>query len=195
MISVLDTGLANSGSVINSIRRLGYSAQLTQDPDTLIKSPRVILPGVGSALALMDWIHASELKDCLKNLTQPVLGICLGMQILYASSAEGDVSCLGIFPGRICRIQSEVNLPIPHMGWNQVLSISPCKLLRGIPENSYFYFVHSFRAPQGDETKAICQYGEQIPAVIEAGSWFGTQFHPERSGTMGEMIIRNFLDL
>ncbi len=195
MIAVLNTRIANAASVLNSLDRIGYSALLTQDPHKITKSSRVILPGVGSASALMDHLKSFEISDCLKSLTQPVLGICLGMQALYDFSEEGWVDCLGIFSGRVVKLNPPGNLPIPHMGWNQVNHCQTSRLLKGIPDHSYFYFVHSFQVPEGPETTAFTEYGNKIPAVIESSHWFGTQFHPERSGSWGEKLLKNFLDL
>jgi glutamine amidotransferase len=195
MIAVLNTRLANAASVLNAIGNLGYSAVLTQDPDQIAKSSRLILPGVGTAAALMNHIHSHELKECLTQINQPVLGICLGMQVLYQFSEEGNVDCLGIFEGSVKGIKPGLKLPVPHMGWNRVLDIRDSKLLKGIPNGSYFYFVHSFRVPDGPETSAIAEYGEDIPALVESSHWFGTQFHPERSGSLGERLLLNFLNL
>lgn len=201
MITVLNTGLANAASVLYAIERLGYSATLTDDPDQIQQSSRVILPGVGTASALMKHLQSHELNECLNSLTQPVLGICLGMQAFYEFSEEGGVNCLGIFPGQVKKITPVPNttlpqpLPIPHMGWNQVIPTKNSLLLKGIPNESHFYFVHSFRVPLGSETVAFTEYGEEIPAVIESSHWFGTQFHPERSGKIGEKVLRNFLTL
>ena len=203
MIAVLDTGIANAASVLYAIERIGYAAVLTDDPEKLLKSSHVILPGVGTASALLRRLQSQELKACIRDLTQPVLGICLGMQVLYDFSEEGNTSCLGVFNGSVRRLnpsgnsfeKQSGNLPVPHMGWNQVKSVRDSQLLKGVPEESYFYFVHSFCAPIQTETVAITEYGENVAAVVESDQWFGTQFHPERSGLMGEKVIKNFLSL
>ena len=194
MISVLDTQIANAASVLNAIERIGLSAELTSEPDKIQKSSHIIFPGVGTANAMMDRVRDAELANCLRELTQAVLGICLGMQILYEFSEEGNVPCLGLFPGTVRRLSTQ-NLAIPHMGWNRVTLTGPSLLMKGLADDSYFYFVHSFQAPTGPETKAFSEYGTRIPAVMERGNWFGTQFHPERSGPMGEQVLRNFLAL
>lgn len=195
MIAVLDTGFANAASVLYAIERIGHHSLLTRDPEQILKSSRVILPGLGTASALMSALHAQELKNCLQSLTQPVLGICLGMQSLYEFSEEGNVKCLEIFKGSVKKIIPRENMAIPHMGWNQVNRSQESLLLKEIPNDSYFYFVHSYQVPEGKETVAFTEYGTQIPAVIESSHWFGTQFHPERSGTLGEKLIKNFLNL
>jgi glutamine amidotransferase len=193
MIAVLNTRIANVSSVLSAMERIGSPVKLTQDPDEITQSDRVILPGVGTAAALMDHIHTLELEECLRQLTQPVLGICLGMQALFQFSAEGNSQCLGIFPGRVSKIQKTHNLPIPHMGWNQVTQTRESLLMKGIPDGTYFYFVHSYRVPDSPVIRAISQYGESIPSIIESNNWMGTQFHPERSGKMGEILLKNFL--
>ncbi len=203
MICVLDTGLANSMSVLCALERVldckglrpVLTPVLTNDPSDLVRASRIIIPGVGTAAALMSTIHKLEIQDCLRSLTQPVLGICLGMQAFYDNSEEGDASCLGIFSGKVTRIKKTQDLPIPHMGWNQVSQIGSSQLLKNIPLDTYFYFVHSYRVPMGFETKAVTRYGEPIPAAIENSNWFGTQFHPERSGKYGEIVLRNFLEV
>jgi len=194
MIAVLNTRIANASSVLYALENLGYSAKLSQDPEELTRASRVILPGVGTASALMEHIKNGELKQCLLELKVPVLGICLGMQALYDFSEEGNVDCLGVFGGSVKKFVPRVPLPIPHMGWNQVNSLGQSALLRGIPDGTYFYFVHSFVAPFGSETRAETEYGGRVPAVVEGGNWFGTQFHPERSGKAGEVLLKNFLE-
>lgn len=198
MITVLDTGLANASSVIYALDRIGVKSHLSRDPDFVTKSSRVIIPGVGTANALMCLLNSSELGETIKKLKQPVLGICLGMQAFYEFSDEGGVKCLGLLKGRVTRLQPEGNLPIPHMGWNRVVgvassSLSQSILFKGIAADSHFYFVHSYRAPSANETVALTNHGETIPAAIEFQNWFGTQFHPERSGEVGERVLRNFL--
>lgn len=193
MITVLNTGVANIASVIYALERLGVNAQVSDDAQTIIESSHVIFPGVGTANACLDHLKSKNLTQVLKALTQPVLGICLGMQIMYEHSEEGDVAGLGIFKGTVKRITPAEALPVPHMGWNQVQSEGKSRLLKGIAENSHFYYVHSFKAPVGPEMIASSQYGGLIPAMVERGNWFGAQFHPERSGTAGEQLLRNFL--
>ena len=195
MITIVNTGVSNIASVLNAFKRIGAPIQVSDDAETIQKSDHVILPGVGTALASIKNLKEKKLDLCIRELKQPVLGICLGMQIMYEHSDEGDVNCLGVFKGSIKRLSPTPPLPIPHMGWNQVQLKSKSKLLEKIPDGSHFYFVHSFRAPLGQEVVAISDYAEEIPAIIENQNWFGTQFHPERSGANGEQLLRNFLTL
>jgi len=194
MIAIVDTGGANIASVLNALRRLERPAHLTSDPETIRKASHVILPGVGAAADAMKRVQANELVDCLRELKQPTLGICLGMQLLFDSSDEGDAQCLGILPGRVTKIETDTALPVPHMGWNSVDS-SAGALYRGLPASSYFYFVHSFVAPEGDWVTGRFQYGKTFTASVERGNFFGVQFHPERSSLAGHQLLRNFLCL
>lgn len=194
-VSVLDTGVANVASVLYSLERIGCKGGLTSDPDVLKNSSHVILPGVGTATALFARLHALELIECLRGLTQPVLGICLGMQALYAYSEEGEISCLSILNGRVRRLAPVGGQTVPHMGWNQVHRVADSRLLKDLPESSNFYFVHSYGAEVDTAAVAVTDHGGQFAAVVESANWFGTQFHPERSGAMGERLLSNFLKI
>ena len=191
MIAVVDTGGANLASVLDALERLDAKAELTRDRDLIKASPRVILPGVGSAADAMQRLNTAGLIETLKHLEQPVLGICLGMQLLFASSQEGPADCLGVLPGEVFRLRGP--LPVPHMGWNSVEAAGSCALLEGVPANSYFYFVHSYRAPSGPWVKASAEYGEKVPAVVQKDNFLGVQFHPERSSAAGSKVLANFL--
>ena len=201
MITILNTGVANIASVLYALERLGVAPRVTDQPEVILKSERVIIPGVGTAAASMQNLKNKNLDSCVRSLTQPVLGICLGMQILYSQSVEsqnGVVDCIGILPGTITRLTPKNSLPVPHMGWNQVQTLKPSRLLKGIQDGSNFYFVHSYRAPfsspkNESEVVAITHYGEEVPAVIEFKNFFGAQFHPEKSGIVGEQLLKNFL--
>lgn len=195
MITIVNTGVANIASVLYALERLGKTAQVTQDAKEIAAASHVILPGVGTASASMINLQKADLENALRLLTQPVLGICLGMQLLYDYSTEGEARCLGILNGTVKRLNPEPALPVPHMGWNQVKKTRDSRLLEGLPDASHFYFVHSFRAPDGPEVAGVTDYAENIPAVIEYKNWFGAQFHPERSGEAGEKVLRNFLSL
>lgn len=191
MIAVVDTGGANLASVLDALERLDTKAELTRDPARIKASPRVILPGVGSAADAMQRLTSAGLIETLRDLQQPVLGICLGMQLLFTSSQEGPVDCLGVLPGEVSRLRGP--LPVPHMGWNSLDAEASCPLLAGVAPGSHFYFVHSYRAPSGPWVKASAEYGEKVPAVVQQGNFLGVQFHPERSGPAGSQVLKNFL--
>jgi len=197
MIAVVDSGGANLSSVLFALERVGAQARLSADPDFIARSPKVILPGVGAAGSAMQTLRTRELIACLRELKQPVLGICLGMQILYERSEEGDAGCLGVIPGTVRRLRLAANLTLPHMGWNQVRGCDPrgSLLLPKEEEESYFYFVHSFAAPAGESVRAVAEYGGAVPAIVEWKNWLGTQFHPERSGRAGERLLARFAEL
>lgn len=201
MITIVDSGGANLASVVNAIENLGRKPELTSDPDRIARSSKVVLPGVGAAACAMDRLKRDHLDQCIKELKQPVLGICLGMQLLFESSEEGPTACLGIIPGCVRRLEpraaSGKSLTVPHMGWNQVMydsaGVSP--LFKGIRDGEFFYFVHSYAAGPGKSVKAYCEYGEKITAAVEWGNFFGVQFHPERSSKAGARLLSNFLVL
>ena len=156
-VAVVDSGGANLASVLFALERLGARAKLTRDPDEISKAPRVLLPGVGAAGACMQTLRSRELIACLRELRQPALGICLGMQLLYESSeegAEGDTDCLGLIPGRVTELQAAPKLPVPHMGWNRVLG-GGSAIFPESESGSYFYFVHSFVAPEGPGVRGV----------------------------------------
>jgi imidazole glycerol-phosphate synthase subunit HisH len=197
VIAVVDSGVANLTSVMAALGRLGVEAAVTADAGCIGKADRVIVPGVGAAAAAMAQLKNKNLCDVLCALTKPVLGICLGMQILFARSFEGKgepIQCLGVFPDDVRVIKATPQTPVPHMGWNQ---ITPLKadhpLLRGIEKNSYVYFVHSYAAPVSDTTLATTDYGGNFAAMAGARNFFGCQFHPERSGAVGSRILENFV--
>ncbi len=192
MIAIVDSGGANLSSVLFAFERLGIPAQLSSDPDTIASSAKVLLPGVGAAAAAMDTLKRNELSACLRQLKQPVLGICLGMQLLYDRSEEGDALCLGIIPGVVARLNASPGRSIPHMGWNRVTPRRDCALLDG---EEFFYFVHSYAAPMGAAVCAVAEHGVEIPAVVQRENWFGAQFHPERSAAAGQRFLKRFVEL
>jgi len=195
MIAIVDSGGANISSVIFAIERLNKPYQFTADPDVIAKASHVILPGVGAAGAAMKILESRGLPECLRSLSQPVMGICLGMQLLFEWSAEGAVDLLGLLPARVEKFEVE-NLPVPHMGWNTLdIARAGNPLLKGLPEKTYAYFVHSYYAPVGDYTVARTEYGAPFSAVVNSDNIFGCQFHPERSGKDGATIIKNFTEL
>jgi len=201
VIAIVDSGGANLASVVNAIENLGHKPELTSDPRRIAKSSKVILPGVGAAACAMDRLKRDHLDQCIRELKQPVLGICLGMQLLFDSSDEGPTPCLGIIPGRVRRLEprapSGKTLTVPHMGWNQVMfdASGVCPLFKGIRDGEFFYFVHSYAVEPGKSVRAHCEYGEKITAAIEQDNFFGVQFHPERSSKAGARLLSNFLTL
>ncbi len=195
MIAIVDTGGANIASVSNALERLQLTSKLTSDRAEIENATHVILPGVGQARTSMTRLKDNGLIEVIKGLKQPVLGICLGMQILFEGSEEGDTGCLGLLPGVVKRLTSTPVHPIPHMGWNQVEFGSASALTEGVANNSYFYFVHSFKAPESEFTTGRCDYSERFPAMVQRTNFFGVQFHPERSAASGARLLKNFVTL
>jgi glutamine amidotransferase len=194
-LAIIDSGGANIGSVRFALQRLGAESVFTADADVIRRADRVILPGVGAAAAAMATLREHGLVSCIRELTQPVLGICLGMQLLFESSSEGDVDCLGLFPGRLQRFEESPGLRVPHMGWNHARIERADPLLSGLQEEPWFYFVHSYYAPVGATTLASCHHGVPFSALVQQGNFRGAQFHPERSADQGAQILKNFLEL
>jgi len=199
---IVDTGCANLSSVKFAVERLGFTAIITDDIKQIKAADKVIFPGVGSAKHAMQNIVDKGLVETLQNLTQPVLGFCLGMQLMTASSTEGmsstesgnsnTVDCLGLIPTQVKPLNAE-GLRLPHMGWNTLTKVANHPVLSGISVDDYFYFVHSFAAPVSEHTLASCEYGSEFSAIIGKDNFIGCQFHPERSGALGSKIIQNFL--
>ena len=194
-VAIIDSGGANIGSVENALRRLGVNSLFTADPEAITRADRVILPGVGAAASAMAHLQQHRLVDCIRGLQQPVLGICLGMQLLFESSTEGDVECLGILPGRMERLPESAGIRIPHMGWNATRQRRDDPLLRGLPDQPWFYFVHSYFAPIGAHTLATSEHGAEFSAIVQQGNFRGAQFHPERSADDGARLLQNFLEI
>ena len=195
MITIIDAGGANLASVANAFERLNCPWQISKDPDLIYKSEKVLLPGVGSAKSAMDKVAAAELTELIPSLSQPTLGICLGMQLLFDSSEEGSTPCLGMISGEVSAIPRVQGITLRHMGWNQLLFQGRSPLLKGISEKSYVYFVHSFMGPMTEDCKAYTEYGSKIPALVERDNFFGAQFHPEKSAEIGQQLLRNFIEL
>lgn len=191
---IVDTACANLSSVRFACERLGIAPEITADANRIRAADRVILPGVGTAQAAIRNLQRLELISTLQQLQQPVLGICLGMQLLTQWSAEGEVDCLGVIPARTLRLKAG-ELPLPHMGWNTVTKTAENPLLRHLEPPAWFYFVHSFAVALGPATIAACQYGGEFAAMIRHNNYFGAQFHPERSGKAGAQLLKNFLEL
>ena len=186
---------ANLASLQFAFSRLGARVEVSDDPARLRSASHVILPGVGAAKMAMSRLGEHGLVDAIPALDMPVLGICLGMQLLFRHSAEEDARCLGVIDADVERFSDAPDLPIPQMGWNQVAFERESDLTRGIAPGSYAYFVHSYAAPVGPFTRAVTEYGRPFSAIVEQGNFFGTQFHPERSAEVGAQILKNFLAL
>jgi len=202
---IVDTGCANLASVKFAVERLGYEVTITDDVELIKKADKVIFPGVGSAKHAMKNIKAKNLVSVLQGLTQPVLGFCLGMQLMTESSTEGkkpsteggnseEVPCLKLIPTKVEPLKAQENR-LPHMGWNTLTQVSNHPIFNGITVGDYFYFVHSFAAPVSEYTIASCEYGSTFSAAIAKDNFIGCQFHPERSSALGSKIIKNFLEI
>jgi imidazole glycerol-phosphate synthase subunit HisH len=194
-VVIVDTGGANLASVQYAFERLGARARVSDHAHTISDASHVVLPGVGSANSAMQRLTSRGLPSVILALTRPVLGICLGMQLLFSRSEEGDTACLGLLPDTVRRLKSTPSRPVPHMGWNQLESPREDSLLEGICDRDYMYFVHSYAAPVGDTTLASATYGGTMSAVVRHQNFYGTQFHPERSGGSGARLLGNFLRL
>jgi glutamine amidotransferase len=192
-VAIIDSGGANIASLLFALERQGYSASLTTAPDVIRAADKVILPGVGAAADAMQRLRDKRLVDLVRGLRQPVLGICLGMQLLADASEEEDVDCLGIIPGIARRLRLEPGFPVPNMGWCPVTKTADVPLLDGIPDDSYFYFVHSYALPVSEFTLATARHAEAFSAVIGRDNFLAAQFHPERSSADGARLLRNFL--
>ncbi|MEO0614506.1 MAG: imidazole glycerol phosphate synthase subunit HisH [Pseudomonadota bacterium] len=192
---IVGSGGANIASLQAALDRLDCAATLSTDADTIRAASHVILPGVGAAADAMARLRELALDTVLRDLEQPVLGICLGMQLLADASEEDGAACLGLTKDRARLIRSAPERPVPHMGWNTVAATRASPLFEGIPDGSHFYFVHSYALPVSDATIARCEYGESFAAAIQRGNYFGTQFHPERSAKAGARLLANFLAL
>lgn len=194
-IAVLKYNAGNIHSVLNALRRLGVEPVYTDDKETLRRADKVIFPGQGNALTAMNYLREHGLDRLIVDLRQPVLGICVGQQLLCASSEEGPTSCLGVFPMPVLRFQPMRHTDkVPAMGWQQIETTAD-KLLSGIGDAPYCYFVHSFYVPLSEFTIATANYIVPYSAAIHKDNFYATQFHPEKSGSVGEQILRNFINL
>jgi imidazole glycerol-phosphate synthase subunit HisH len=189
-LAIVDLGCGNIGSVAIAFERFGIAPRVTADAGEIGSADKVILPGVGAAGYAMGEIAARGLAAPLRALTRPVLGICLGMQLLFDRSEEDDTRCLGIIPGQVRRLVPASGRPVPHMGWSR-LAVSDQTI--GLDDGDYVYFAHSFACDDGPSTLAAADYGGRIPAVVRRGNFTGAQFHPERSGEAGARFLEQFL--
>ncbi len=193
-IAVVDSGGANIASVLHALRRLGAEPVFTSDARAVQSADRVLLPGVGAAARAMAKLRQHDLVSTLRALQQPVFGICLGMQLLFQSTDEGESELLGMIPAHVERLDHKDGLRVPHMGWNSIRTVSNYKLCDGM-SGMWFYFVHSYAAPTGDWTLATTEHGRSFSAIVRSGNYFGAQFHPERSAAPGAALLKRFLDL
>lgn len=194
MIAVIDYNMGNICSLGNALQRLGAEWQLTSDPDEIRKASHVILPGVGNAAEAMENLRRLQLSEVIWRLRRPVLGICVGMQVMCRHSEEGDADCMGIFDAKVRRFKEMPGVKVPHMGWSRIANLDS-KLFKDIPSNSYVYFVHSYYAPLCPDTIATARHPEMFSAALKYENFYGCQFHPEKSGDVGEKILSNFINL
>lgn len=196
MIAIIDYDTGNLRSVCNALDRIGAEYILTDDPDVIAKADRVLLPGVGEASTAMAKLAERGLCEVIKSLEVPVLGICIGMQLMCRHSEEGDVDCLGIFDADVRRFQADLTegVKVPHMGWNALTDMKT-GLFDGLKDGDFVYFVHSFAADVCEDSIAVSDNGRRFSAAMRKGNFYGAQFHPEKSGAAGETILRNFLNL
>jgi glutamine amidotransferase len=194
MIVIVDSGGANLVSIKSAVSRLNYEALISSSVQDIEQASHIILPGVGSAKTVMQRLNRLGLIDALKTTIKPVLEICVGMQVLYEFSEEGDTTCLGILQGVVKKLVVTEELCLPHMGWNTIQKVAESNLMRDVLPQSYQYFVHSFFAPISSYTITKTQYGSTFSSAVHHCNFTGVQFHPERSGTVGSQLIKNFLE-
>lgn len=194
MIAILDYKMGNLRSVENALKRLGAEFTVTDDAGVIRSADKVLMPGVGNAAEAMENLRSASLVDVVRSLRRPVLGICVGMQVMCRHSEEGDVDCLNLFDARVKRFEPSADLKVPHMGWNRIGNLES-KLFKGIDGGEYVYFVHSYYPELCPDTIATSRHGVMFSAALKYENFYGTQFHPEKSGDVGERIIENFLRL
>ncbi len=192
-VAIIDSGGANIASLVYALQRIGAPAVLTTDADAIEAADRVILPGVGAARDAMTRLRDSGLIDTIRSLSQPVLGICLGMQLLFDASEEENVDCLGIIPGTASRLAGDTSCPVPNMGWCPITRTAPHDVLDGVEDGSYFYFLHSYALPVSDRTVASAEHAEPFSAMVSQDNFVAAQFHPERSSATGARLLQNFV--
>lgn len=194
-VAIIDTRCANIASLVFAFARLGAEARPSADWREIAAADRVVLPGVGAAGHAIDNLRRAGLMERIPSLRRPVLGVCLGMQLLYRHTEEGDHAGLGVFAGRVARLPSAPGIRTPHMGWSAVRRVADGPLVDGIEDGAYFYFLHSFAAPVSDDATLAAEHGATFTAAAARDNFFGCQFHPERSGAAGARLLRNFLEL
>lgn len=194
MIAIIDYKMGNLRSVENALKRLGAEFEVTADAEVIRRADRVLLPGVGNAAEAMENLRKADLVDVIRSLRRPVLGICVGMQVMCRHSEEGDAKCLGIFDARVKRFVPTAEEKVPHMGWNSIGNLES-KLFKDIKGGEMVYYVHSYYPELCPDTIATTRHGVMFSAALKYENFYGTQFHPEKSGDVGERIIANFLKL
>lgn len=194
MIAIIDYGMGNIRSLGNALDRLGAQWILTPEHNVIREASHVILPGVGNASEAMKRLAENNLPALIQSLRQPVLGICVGMQVMCRHTAEGDCDCMGIFDAKVHRFVASEGVKVPHMGWSKISNLDS-KLFRGLPSGSYMYFVHSYYAPLCPDTIATSKHPDMYSAALKYENFYGTQFHPEKSGEAGEKLLQNFISL
>lgn len=196
LVTVVSCGAGNVASVQFALERLGATVRLTADPAEVAAAERLILPGVGAAGYAMARLSELGLIEPIRAFSRPLLGVCLGQQLLFETSEEGGgVPLLGLIPGTVRRMAPAPDRPVPHMGWSRLAPVRPDPLLEGLGDDAWAYFVHSYVCPDGEATLARADYGGPVPAVVRHANRWGCQFHPERSAAAGARILRNFLEL
>lgn len=194
-IAIIKYNAGNNFSVECALRRLGYEAVVTDNPEEIVSADKVIFPGVGEARSAMNYLKEHGLDIVIKNLRQPVLGICIGQQLMCRHSEEGDVDCLGIFDVDVKRFNSQISdMKIPHMGWNTI-SLNVSDFIPSELDGKYVYYVHSYYVPVNESTIAITDYINPYSAALHKDNFYATQFHPEKSGDIGELILKSFIEL
>ncbi|MEI2794098.1 imidazole glycerol phosphate synthase subunit HisH [Pseudoxanthomonas sp. F11] len=193
-VVLVDAGGSNIGSVRYALQRLGVEAELTGDATTIRAADRVILPGVGAAAVCMARLRQLDLVDVLRTLDKPLLGVCVGVQLLFAHSEEDDTPCLGLLPGRVRKLPAAPGIRVPHMGWNTLQRRRGGSLVEGIADGDHAYFVHSYAAAVDDDCLCSSEHGQRFAAVVQRGNVAGAQFHPERSGAVGARLLKNFIE-
>lgn len=194
-VAIVDSIGSNLASLIFALNRIGSSFEITDEIDVLNKASHIILPGVGAAKNAMTKLKQRKLIDEISKLTKPTLGICLGMQIFMDASDEDDAKCLGIISNTCRPFENNSDYPVPHMGWNKVRFNRDSVLTKNLKDDDYYYFVHSYYVPICSETIGVSSYPIEFSAVVQKDNFFGTQFHPEKSGLSGSKILQNFVSL
>ena len=194
-VAILKYNAGNVFSVDCALRRLGVEPIVTDNVEQLRRADKVVFPGVGEASSAMAYLRSRHLDELIRSLTQPVIGICIGQQLLCRNSEEGNTECIGVFDTSVKRFSEAPGVKVPEMGWNTIKPLVDNPLLKGIDENSYVYFVHSYYVPVCDDTIAVTDYSLPFSAAMNKDNFYATQFHPEKSGGVGELILKNFLIL